>query len=227
LIALIVAVAAFALAVALFRLPRAHWASLVTALVFGLAGYTLQASPAMPGAPKAAVAESYTDEWEILPARQLLVTADDKSRDPAMVTADAFARRGQFIDAAGFLRGMLDREPRDFEAWVALGNALTEQADGQLTQASVFAFRQANQLRPTSAAPGYFLGLSLIRQGRMMEARSVWRETLTGMGPTTPTATAGEDDQARAFMTDRIERLETMLQQMGAVPEAAPPAAQP
>jgi cytochrome c-type biogenesis protein CcmH len=214
-IAIVAALVAFAVAVVVFRLPRATWTSLAAALVFGLAGYTLQASPTIPAAPKSQALETYTDEWEIVPARQLLIGQGDKSADPAMMTADAFARRGQFIDAAGFLRGVLARSPRDFEAWVALGNALTEQADGQLTQAALYAYAQANQLRPTNPAPGYFLGLSLIRQGRMMEARSVWGETLAGMGQ----ASGEGADPAREFMVERIARLESMLQQMGAVPD--------
>jgi cytochrome c-type biogenesis protein CcmH len=224
LIAVLVALAAFAVAVLAFRLPRVTWTSLATALVFGLAGYTLQASPTVPGAPKDAVAESYTDEWEIIPSRQLLVSGAGKSTDPAMITADAFARQGQFEDASVFYRTIVTRNPRDFEAWVALGNALVEQADGQLTQASMYAFRQANLLQPNSPAPGYFLGLSLVRQGRMMEARGVWREALDGMAdaPVAELAPGNAPVDAptspRAFMADRVERLDTMLQQMGALP---------
>jgi cytochrome c-type biogenesis protein CcmH len=215
-IAVLVALAAFAVAVVVFRLPRATWTSLAAALVFGLAGYTLQASPAIPGAPKDAVAETYTDEWEMIPSRQLLVTGSDKSSDPAMITADAFARQGQFEDASVFYRTIVTRSPRDFEAWLALGNALVEQADGQLTQASVYAYRQANLLRPESAAPGYFLGLSLVRQGRMMEARGVWRDALDSMAELPADDSASES--ARAFMADRVGRLDAMLQEMGALP---------
>lgn len=218
-IALLVAVAAFGVAVLVFRLPRATWTSLAAALVFGLAGYTLQASPAIPGAPRADTQERYVDEWEVLPSRQLLVASDEKSRNPMLITGDAFARNGQFEDASVFYRNIVIQSPQDFEAWVALGNALVEQADGNLTQASVYAFRQANLLRPASPAPGYFLGLSLIRQGRMMEARSVWRESLDGMTPAG--AAPGADapaDEARAFLADRLVRLETMLLQVGALP---------
>lgn len=216
LIAVLAAAAAFALAVLVFRLPRGTWTSLAAAPVFGLAGYTLQASPAIPGAPKDAVAETYTDEWEMVPSRQLLVAGDGKSTDPTMITADAFARQGQFEDAAAFYRTIAVRNPQDFEAWLALGNALVEQADGQLTQASVYAYRQANLLRPDSPAPGYFLGLSLVRQGRMMEARGVWREALDGMAAAP--ADGSGNDSARAFMADRVDRLDSMLQQMGALP---------
>jgi cytochrome c-type biogenesis protein CcmH len=223
LIALLTAVAAFAVAALVFRLPRVTWTSLAAALVFGLAGYTLQASPAIPGAPRAETQERYVDEWEVLPSRQLLVGSEDRSRDPTLITGDAFARNGQFEDASVFYRNIVTRSPQDFEAWVALGNALVEQADGNLTQASVYAFRQANLLRPASPAPGYFLGLSLIRQGRMMEARGVWRESLDGMSPAEDPAA---QDEARAFLADRLARLETMLQQVGALqPENDAPAA--
>jgi cytochrome c-type biogenesis protein CcmH len=223
-IAIALAAVAFAVAVLLFRLPRATWTSLAAALVFGLAGYTLQASPAIPGAPKSQARDQYVDEWEVLPSRQLLITGSDKSRNPTMITADAFARQGRFEDASAFLRNVIRQDSRDFEAWVALGSALTEQADGNLTQASVYAYRQANLLRPDNPAPGYFLGLALIRQGRMMEARSVWRETLESMdgegaaAPAAPSGTAPTDP--RAFLADRVGRLETMLQQVGAMPQA-------
>ena len=215
------AIAAFGVAVVVFRLPPVTWASLGAALVFGLAGYTMQASPDLAGAPASQSRTAYQDEWQLLDARRLLVGEEARSRSPALVTADAFAQRGQFTDAAGFLRNAVSQNPNDFEAWLALGNVLTEQADGALTQASVFAYREASVLAPTNPAPSYFLGLSLIRQGRMMEARQVWRGALDGMGE--------DDSPARAFMAERVERLESMLGQAGALPppETAAPQATP
>lgn len=206
LIAIVLALASFGVAVLGFRLRSAAWPSLGAALLLGLAGYTLQASPDLPGAPAAPSAEAYQDEWQLLDSRRLLVGTAARSRSNALVTADAFAARGQFENAAGFLRGALAEIPRDFEVWLALGNVLTEQADGVLTQASVYAYREASVLAPTNPAPGYFLGLSLIRQGRMMEARGVWADALEQMGP--------EESDARAFMAERVGRLETMLAQM-------------
>ena len=213
------AIAAFGVGVVAFRLPPVTWASLGAALVFRLAGYTMQASPALPGAPASATQAAYQDEWQLLDARRLLVGEQAGARSPALVTADAFAQRGQFTDAAGFLRNAVTQNPADFEAWLALGNVLSEQADGALTQASVFAYREASVLAPTNPAPSYFLGLSLIRQGRMMEARQVWRGALEGMGE-------GETP-ARTFMAERVERLEAMLGQAGALPAAEAPAAAP
>lgn len=212
------AVAAFAVAVAAFRLPRMTWASLAAALVFGLAGYTLQASPDLPGAPASLAREAYSDEWQLTDARRLLVGDEYRSRSNWLVTADAFASRGQFTDAADFLRIAVEENPADFEAWLALGNVLTEQADGVLTQASVYAYREASTIAPGNPAPGYFLGLALVRQGRMMDARGVWRSALEQMGE--------EGTEAQAFMAERTERLETMLAQAGAIPASETSAGQ-
>ncbi len=212
-IAIALALAAFALAAVAFRLPRHSWSSLLAALVFGLAGYTLQASPDQPGAPKSTSSEEYEDEWQIIESRNLLVENRFRSSHEMVVVADGFARRGQFEDAANFLGSVVQANPDDFEAWVALGNALTEQADGVLTQASVYAYRQANLLAPANPAPGYFLGLSLIRQGRMMEARQVWRSALDEMPE--------DESEARQFMAERVERLDSMLRQAGAMGDAA------
>ena len=49
----------------------------------------------------------------------------------------------------------------------------------------------AANAKPDSLAPGYFLGVSLVRQGRLMEARQVWIDTL---------ATGPEDAAGRAAM---------------------------
>jgi cytochrome c-type biogenesis protein CcmH len=210
-VVILLALAAFAVAVLVFRLPRATWASFAAALVFGLAGYTLQASPDVPAAPKALAQQDYNDDWQVVDSRKMLVGSALRSTSDTMLTADAFARRGQFEVAAGFLGGVVQEHPQDFEAWVALGNALTEQADGMLTQASLYAFRQASRIAPENPAPAYFLGLSLIRQGRMMEARQAWRSALS--------QTVEEDSEAHEFMADRVERLEALLSQSGAIPQ--------
>ena len=204
------ALAAFAVAVLAFRLPRVTWTSLAAALVFGLAGYTLQASPELPGAPRANLAVNYTDEWQMRDARVLLVGDELKSRSNAMVTSDAFAQRGQFTNAVGFADIAIRENRQDFEAWLALGNALVEQADGALTQPSLFAYRQASAIAPDNPAPSYFLGLSLIRQGRMLEAYQIWRGALERMGE--------DGTPAQAFMAERVARLESMLAQAGALP---------
>lgn len=211
LVAIVMAVIAFGGAVFLFRLPTRLWTALAAALVFGLAGYTFQASPDVASAPRASVLEVYEDQWQMIETREALVDPALNSRTDSLLQSDAFARRGQFSDAAGFLRNALADNPDDFEAWLALGNVLSEQTGGALTQASVYAYSQADRIAPQSPAPDYFLGLSLIRQGRMMEAREVWRSGVLNADP---------EAQSTQLIMERLGRLDEMLSRAGAVTAA-------
>lgn len=210
LITILLALAAFTVAVLVFRLSRAVWSNLLAALAIGVAGYALQASPDIEGAPRSAVASEEGDQWQVVDTRKIMVGSDYNSPNELLLLSDAYARRGDFIQAAGFLTAAVEDDPQDFEAWLALGNALTEQAEGILTQASVFAYRRAAELEPTSPAPGYFLGLSLIRQGRLMEAREVWRSSLEVAEP---------ESEAGQFVGERLARLDEMLSQVSVPPQ--------
>ena len=146
------------------------------------------------------------------------MTGAIRSRSDKLLIADALARRGQFANAAALLSSATQENPRDAEAWLALGNVLVEHADGSLTPAALFAYRHAREAAPGSPAPGFFLGLALVRQGALVEARGVWAEALAG---------SDADDAARPLMAERLARLDTLLTQAG-VPElqGAPQTAQ-
>lgn len=206
------ALLAFALAAFAFKLDKGLWSSLAAALGFGLAGYALQASPDMPSAPKSSAVTNAELEYDVVDARREFVAQRDWSQNRLLVTSDALARRGRFEEAAQILAGETREDPRDFEAWLAQGIALMEHADGALTQASLYAFQQAANAKPDSLAPGYFLGVALVRQGRLMEARQIWRETLEA-GP--------EGAEGRAGLAERLSRLDAIL---GAMSQQAPPA---
>ncbi|MFN6934789.1 MAG: tetratricopeptide repeat protein, partial [Tsuneonella sp.] len=111
-------------------------------------------------------------------------------------------RRGQFADAAGILRSSLAGSPDDPEARLALANALVEHADGQLTPAAVFAFEAAERADPGQPGPGFFLGVALIRNGRLAEARTLWTDML---------AKAPRDAEWRAGMEERVARLDALI----------------
>ncbi len=206
--AVLLALLAFAIAAAVFRVGKPLWTSLAAALAFGLAGYALQASPNLPSAPKEARAEQAVGEFDIVEARREFIAVRERSSASNLITADAYARRGRYVEAAQLLAGLTSANPQDFEAWVAQGNALVEHADGALTAPALYAYRQAAELKPAHIAPGYFLGVALIRQGRLMEARQIWMETL---------ANAGEDAEGRAGLEERLARLDGMLGAMGAI----------
>jgi len=201
-VAIVLAAGGFALAAFAFKLARGLYTSLLAALTLGLAGYAMQASPNIPAAPKSAAAQPGEALFDVVEARREMLANDDHSRADMLVVADAMARQGQFGTSAGFLAGITRANPRDFEAWLAEGNALVEHAGGVLTPAALYAYRVAAGLKPDHPAPGYFLGVSLIRQGQMMEARQMWAETLAA----TPADAAGRD-----ALADRLARLDSLL----------------
>ena len=212
LLAIALALVAFAIAVFAFRVPRSGWTTVAAALALGLAGYALQASPGLPGAPAAAAAGRGDAAWALVDERKSMIADEKHSRNGKLIVADAFARRGQYADAAGILRGAIADNPRDGEAWLALGNALVEHAGGALTEPALLAYRRAAELDPHGVGPGYFLGLALIRQGRLGNASALWRATLESAAP---------DAAGRDVLALRLSRLDTLLSQPGG-PTAVP-----
>ena len=200
--AIVLALGCFGLAVVGFRIGKGLWTTLGAALTFGLVGYAWQASPDLPSAPKASGAQETANAYDIVAARREFIGDGERSRADALFTADAYAQRGRYSDAATILAGITSANPQDFEAWIAQGNALTEHAGGALTAPALFAYRNAAMLRPDHIAPAYFLGASLIRQGRLMEARQVWDEALQA---------APESAEGKEGLRLRLERLETVL----------------
>lgn len=200
---ILLAAAAFGLAVVVLRLPRAGWTLMGAALLFGLAGYALQGSPGQAGAPKSA-SKAVTEGAELVDARRAIYGPAPPSR--FVTVADGFARRGQFADAAGILRASLAEAPDDPEAWLALANALTQHAGGQLTPAAAFAFDRAARGDPANPAPGFFLGVALIQNGRLQQARSIWAGML---------ADAPEDAPWRPGLEERLGRLDQLIAQSG------------
>lgn len=206
LIAIGLALAAFAAAAFVLRVPRKGWTTVAAALALGLAGYALQASPDVPGAPAASSAERGDAAWALVDERKSMTGDEARSRNDKVIVADAYARRGQYADAASILRGAVADDPRDAEAWLALGNALVEHTGGVLTEPALLAYRRAAELDREGVGPGYFLGLALIRQGRLAEAAELWRGTLEAAAP---------DAAGREVLALRLERLDALLAQPG------------
>lgn len=226
----VLALAAGALALALAALPpggrRGGWATLAAVLALGLAGYATQARPDLPGAPARPRADATGAGPWLKAARQDFVAPADRSRSPLVLTADAFAARGRYADAAALLAEAVARDPEDAEAWLALANVLVEHAGGRLTEPALLAFRRAAAADPSSVAPAYFLGFALIRQGSVMDGRTIWADALGTPGTTPGTA---PDDPARAALAQRLARLDALLRQLSAdqPPPAPPPSVPP
>jgi len=200
------AIAAFIIAAFAFRLPKDGWALFGAALLFGLAGYALQGNPGYASAPKDPSPEASEANFAMIDGRREFF--DPQSVPSRFVTvSDAFARKGQYGDAANMLGNAVEENPNDVEAWVALGNALIEHADGSLTPAALFAYSKAEQLAPGNPGAPYFLGIGLLRNGRPGEARAVWADLLEQ---------APEEAAWRPQLAERIERLDALIAQMSA-----------
>lgn len=199
---------AFVVAAYALRLPKTGYTLLGAALLFGLAGYALQGRPGEPAAPAQSAADVATTGELIVSARRELFDPDVlPSR--FLITSDAFARRGDYARAAAFARSAVQENPTDGEAWTALGNALVEHADGRLTPAAILAYGEAERRAPGSPAPGYFLGLAMLRTGQPERARALWADLL---------ASAPEDARWRPVLAERLARLDELLGQATAAP---------
>lgn len=202
--AMILAVVAFIVAAVFLRAPRNGWTAIGAALVLGLAGYGLQASPGLPGAPKEAVSPDQRDGKLMVEARRRFFP-DIGPGQRYLIVADAFARRGRYADAAGVLRGATMRDPKDAEAWLALANALVGHADGTLTPAALHAYAQARTAAPANAGPDFFMGAMMIRNGDLVEARELWASGLAKSPPDAPW---------RADLEQRIAALDALMRQI-------------
>jgi cytochrome c-type biogenesis protein CcmH len=198
---LALALAAFALAAFVLRLPREGWAVFGAILLFGMAGYAWQGSPGQASSPKAKTLQAPESGEEMVEARRAFF--DPVSPKPNwLMLADGYARRGRFDDAAKALRGGLAREPNHLEGWLALGMTLVGHSDGNVTPAASYAYSQARQIDPDNPAADLFLGFSYAQSGQIRAARSVWGSLLER---------APEDAPWREDLSMRVERLDQMI----------------
>jgi cytochrome c-type biogenesis protein CcmH len=203
-LAFLLAVVALGLTMLVMRRPRRGWEAIAAALLLGIAGYGLQGSPGLPGAPKVPAETFSGDPTALVDARKSLTGKDQPLGSNWVVTADAFARHGQYADAAGVLLGAIDKDPKDADAWLALANALVGHAEGTLSPAALYAYRHAAEAAPNHPGPPFFLGLALAQSGRFTEARALWADLLRRAPPNAPW---------RADLQDRLNRLDSLIAQ--------------
>lgn len=196
------ALAAFVVSVALFKVPRGGREAIAAALVLGIAGYASQASPGMSGAPKAPVEQVSSDVAAMVDARGKVSDSGIPPGNRWVVIADGLARNGRYAAAAQVLRGAVEADPDNSEAWLAMANALVAHSDGMLTPAALYAYRHAVRADPDAPGPPFFLGLAYAQSGRFADAREVWAELLE-RGP--------EDAPWRAPLAEQIEKLDAVL----------------
>ena len=204
--AITLALAAIAALIAVFKAPRRTWEALAAALVFGLAGFALQARTDLAGAPKQATGAAPKSTEAMVKARRELFSGDPLAGSNLLIMADAYTRKGQFRDAAALSLSAAEEQPRSAEAWLALGANLLAHAGGALTPAAEEAFRRAIAADPAHPAAPYFFGMALAQNERLDEARATWAALL---GRTPP------DASWRAGLAEGLARLDQLIAGQG------------
>ena len=97
-----------------------------------------------------------------------------------------------------------------------MANALVGHAQGALSPAALYAYRQAEAADPAAPGPPFFLGLAMVRDGRLPEARKLWGGLL---------ARSPKDAAWRPDLEDKLARLDKIMQmaqqmQAGQMPRA-------
>jgi cytochrome c-type biogenesis protein CcmH len=149
------------------------------ALLLGGAGYALQGSPGVPGAP--AEASEGQDVLPLTEARHAFFGSFSFA-ESWLRMSEALARAGNREDAVGILENAVKRYPGDPELWIGLGNALVDHAHG-LTPPAEFAYRRAAEVAPGHPAAPFFYGLALARSGDREGAVRQWKEILAKAPP--------------------------------------------
>jgi len=209
------AVAALAVAALVLRIGRGTIATFAAALTLGLAGYALQARPDVPAAPAAGTAARVAPGQQWRELRQEMIGWEGRSGARTLITADAFAARGDYLTAISLLRIAVQEDPQDGEAWLALANSLVEHADGLLTAPARLAYARAAAQPGTALAAGYFLGLNQLRGGDIIGGRESWVTTLAEVPAVTAeqaSRRAVEGASARALLVERLARLDQLLE---------------
>lgn len=203
-ILLTAALLSFAAAAFLLKLPRALWPLFGAFLMLALAAYSLSGSPDLPAAPKT---EAVTNKDLALSQVEARRSFFGSTLPPSkfVMMADGYSRRGKYAEAADLLRGAVSANPKDAEAWTALGIALVEHADGAMNGAAIYAFKRAESIAPENPAPQYFVSLSLLREGKLAEMRDIWARLL---------AKAKPGDEWRKPLETQLGRLDYLLSEM-------------
>ncbi len=201
----LLAAAVFVTLAFLLKAPRSGWAAIGSALLLGIAGYALQGSPGLAGAPKAPSESVTGNPAALVEARQAL-KGKAAPINSWLVIADAMSRHGQYGDAAEVLRGAIAKDPANADAWLALGNALVGHSEGAVTPAAVFAYQRASDADPAHPGPPFFLGMALAQSGRLAEARGLWADLLARSPPDAPW---------RADLVDRLAQLDAFIASRG------------
>ena len=151
----------------------------IAAFTFGAAGYALQGSPGLRGAPANAGAER-----SIVPLTEArhAFFGNFSSEEAWLRLSEGLARAGDTEGAVGILQNAVGRYPGSVQLWIGLGNASVDHARG-LTPPAELAYRRAAELAPGHPAAPFFYGLARARSGDRAGAVELWKQILVTAPP--------------------------------------------
>lgn len=200
----VVGLAVLVLGLLLFvlKVPRGAREAVASAVLLGIAGYLWQGAPALAGAPKEASEPVSSNPAALVEARSKVRNSGIPNGNRWVVIADGLARNGRYADAAEVLRGAVEEDSKNSEAWLAMANALVAHADNSLTPGALYAYRRAAKAAPDEPGPPFFLGVAFAQEGRLAEARELWAGLV---------ARAPADAPWRAPIAGQVERLDAVI----------------
>lgn len=202
LMVLMLAAAVFGVIAFLLKAPRGGWEAVGAALMLGAAGFAWQANWSQPGAPKAAAETVKASGAALVEARKQIAGDPLQTGNRWSIIADGLARNGNFADAADVLQGAVQQDPRNADAWLAMGNYLVAHSEGVLTPAARYAYTRAAAADPTHPGPLFFEGLALATSGQLEEGHAMWARLL---------ARSPADAPWRDDLAQRLARLDAFI----------------
>lgn len=160
------------------RKSKGLWQVAAATLLLGMTGYALQGRPALPSSPAKSLSAKEDAAVQLVEMRADM----DQSFGSAkrwLITADSFAKQGDYKLSASYIQAGLRQNPQDPDLWSALGLQLMLASDGQMSPPAQLAFDKAREIRPNYPAPYYFAGLARLFGGDLNGAILLWEKTLS------------------------------------------------
>ncbi|MDQ1155538.1 c-type cytochrome biogenesis protein CcmI [Brevundimonas sp. SORGH_AS_0993] len=163
---------------------------LVVAGALGL--YVVTGTPGLPDQGYEHRVDDWSTRLETLSPPQLAAVAARVVRDRpddkqalAMLGAARFAADDP-LGAASAFRRLIDRDPKDAQAWARLGESLVRANDGQIGGDAEAAFAQAVRLDPDQLGARFFLGEAALARGDAQTTRLMWTPLIGALDPADP-----------------------------------------
>jgi cytochrome c-type biogenesis protein CcmH/NrfG len=160
------------------RSSKGLWQIAAAAVLLGMTGYALQGRPSAPSSPAKSLAANEVGATQLIDIRAEM----DQSFGGAkrwLVTADSFAKQGDYASAASYIQSGLRSDPKNSDLWSALGLQLMLASEGQMSPPAQLAFDKARAIQPNHPAPYYFAGLARIISGDLNGGVFLWEKTLS------------------------------------------------